>query len=168
LPPVWQRALERVVLAGQRGGETREVGREHVDAAGIVRAQRRPAGDHVQGRALAGAHLRQEQRAGREVERRQAVLPRHLPAAVAPAEPPRDHQVQNEKEVVVRAQDDPLAQSLHRAHRLALDRRHRRVDRTKQERARDARALERLVDDARPEALDVDGHVRKLRHTHKW
>ena len=72
--------------------------------------------DEVQRRAPLRARLGEEQRPGREVERRQADL---APASFAPGglpvQPARDHQVQDEPEVALEPDGDALADAAHLA-----------------------------------------------------
>src|SRR5262245_27959156 len=81
-----------------------------------------------------------------------------------PAQPARDHQVQDEVQPAVEAEDDPLAETLEALDDLPLDRGGRRVDAPEEERAREAQALEPVTEDAPLERLDVDDDVRQFGH----
>ena len=114
--------------------------------------------------ALDGACLGHQQRAAREVERRQAQLPGHGRARWAPAQTPGDHQVQDEEQVVVDADDDPFAEAFHGLHRAPLGGLERGRDGPQHERAEQPGPLDSLPDDARREAGHVHLDVRQLQH----
>ena len=65
---VGQRALDRVVLAGERIVELLERCLERLDAAGIERGKRRLTAHHLHRRALLRAGFREQQGAAREFE----------------------------------------------------------------------------------------------------
>ena len=101
---IGERALQRVALAGERLVKLFARGVERLDAAGIERAQRRLAAHQLQRGALLRARFGEEQRAVLEGERGEHLLrphPRFL-AGLPPAQPPGDHEVDDEKQVVGR------------------------------------------------------------------
>ena len=78
-----------------------QVGVEHLEAAGIVRASAsRPCTTCSDARRF-DARLGQDQRAVLEVERQQADLAGHLGARRLPAEAAGDHQVDDEEELAL-------------------------------------------------------------------
>ena len=105
-------ALDRVALAAQPLGELRGGRGEHVEAAAIELGERRAPGDEVQRRALLRRRLGEDQRAVRKVERGEPDLVRDLLAALLPAQPARDHQVDHDEAVALDADHDPLAEPL--------------------------------------------------------
>ena len=100
---IGERALERVVLARQRLAECRERRLERFDAAGIERRERRFAPHQLHRCALLRARFREEQRAVLELEHREHQLrsDARLLARLAPAQAPRDHQMEDEEEMFV-------------------------------------------------------------------
>src|SRR5205807_2590150 len=71
---VGERALQRVVLTAKRGEQIVRGDRERLDAAGIERAEFTLIGENVQRCTLPAGRLGEEQRARREIERREADL----------------------------------------------------------------------------------------------
>ena len=139
---VGQRALERVVLAPQRRGERRRVRVEHFEAAGIVRGQRVPAAATTcsDARRLVPASVRISVPCV-EVERQQADLARN---AARPAAFQRNRPAiirwNDEEQLALGLEDDPLAEPMQVDDRPPVDRGERRVDRAQQERRRQADA----------------------------
>ena len=154
---VWRSARSR--SANSRGGRG-----EHVEAAAIELGEPGAPRDEVQRRALLRRCLGEDQRAVRKVERREPDLARQLLAARLPAQPPRDHQVDHDEAIAVDADHDPLAEPLDRLDDRAGELLRRRRHRAQHERARDPDPLERLADDQRAQALDVDRDVGELGH----
>ena len=163
-PRIGQAALQRVVLARERGAERRQVGPEHVEAAAIVRLQVRTSGDQMQPGALDGAGLGHQQGAAREVESRQPQLLRHGRARRAPAQAPGDHQVQDDEQVALDADDDALAEACDGLDGAPLDGPERRRDGPQHEGAQQPDPLDLPPDDARREARHVDLDVGQFRH----
>ena len=163
-PRVGQRALERVVLPGERVAECRQVRVKDLEAARVVLAQTGFATDEMQRGPPFRARLGQDHRPRREVEAGETDLSRQLGARGLPMEAARDHEVQNEKEVALESNHDALAEPSEPGDPAAGRVRQRRVDGTEQERARDPRALQPGAGDARFESFDVDDDVRQLRH----
>ena len=131
------------------------------------------ANDEQRGPALRPG-LRQQQRADWEIESSETDLARNLdPWSLIgvicvicglPLETAGDHQVNDQEEVVIHLPDDALAETLEPAHAPALNRVDRRIDRTDEERARDANTLQPLPDDAGAERVEVELDVRQFRH----
>ena len=100
----------------------------------------------------------------REVEGHQAQLLVQRCAALAPAQPAGDHQVQHQVQLVPHVEHDALAdarKALHLAPHGAGERRHCRAQ---QKRARHAHALERAAHELVLQALDVQADVGQLGH----
>ena len=165
---IGQRALERVVLARERRVELlerrRRAARGRRDRA---RASAASPAHELQRRALLRARLGQQQRAVREVERRQDHLrpDARRSARLAPAQPPRDHQVDDQEELVVELEHDALADAPHAADDLAGDRVDRRRHRAQDERARQHHLFEHSAGHLRPQRFHVDHDVWKFRHS---
>ena len=161
---IGQRALERAVLELHPVAKRLERGVLHLEAARVVLGQRRFAAHEVQARALVRARLGEDQRAARKVERGEAPLARRARPALTPAEAPRDHQVEDQEQIALEREYDPLAEPAEAEHALSLGRGERRIDAAQERRTHDAHALERLAHAPRREAFDVDGDVGELRH----
>ena len=76
-----------------------------------------------------------------------------------PVQTAGDHQVDDDEQLALEREDDALAQAPEPHHGPPLDRGHRRIDRAQDERARQAKPLERLPDDARLEGRQVRDDV---------
>ena len=100
----------------------------------------------------------------REVERGERMAPGELRVRLLPVQAAVDHEVQDEPEVVVQAERDALAEPAQAADVPAVRRGERRVHGAQEERAGQAHALERLVQDASLQRLDVEGDVGQLGH----
>ncbi len=129
--------LEGVVLADQRGAELVERGRVDLEAAGVVVLPGVAAEEHGERCPVLRAGLGEQQGAGREVEGGQGALGGQPGPGRLPVEPAGDHQVQDEPEVAVEADGDPLPEAADLADRPAVGRLHGRLERPEQERAPD-------------------------------
>jgi hypothetical protein len=106
-------ALDGVVLRGQPRREGGEVGRHHVDAARVHRRQRVAALQQVERGAPLRAGLGEQQGpGGLELEQRQRDPPRRLASGREPLEAAGDHQVDDQEELALEPEDDPLGESL--------------------------------------------------------
>src|SRR5262245_41988871 len=88
-----ERALQRVVLARERGAECVEVTIERLDAAAIVRVEARAPLHDVQRRALLRPGFREEERSVLEVEGGEAAARGRLGGARKPVTETREHEV---------------------------------------------------------------------------
>ncbi len=162
---IGQRALQRVVLAREHLVEFLERGLQRLDAAGIERAERLLAAHELDRRAFLRARFREEQRAVGELERGEdesRTDPQFL-FGLAPSQPARDHQMDDEKKIVVEFEDDALADAAHAAHDLAVDDVNRWIDGAEDEGAEEIEAFEALADDVAGQRFDVDNDVGKFR-----
>jgi hypothetical protein len=82
-----------------------------------------------------------------------------------PAQSARDHQVDDQKKIVRKAQHDPFAETAHVENAQALDGDKRRLGRAQDERIDDAHALENLSANMLVERFAVDGDVGQFGHT---
>jgi hypothetical protein len=89
-----------VRFADERVAELVERCVERVDSARIECAERRFASDELNRRALLRTRLREKQRAGVEFKPRQHDFRTEAEraAAIPPSEPPRDHQMNDQKQ----------------------------------------------------------------------
>ena len=74
------------------------------------------------------------------------ILPGGLASGGEPAEPAGDHQVDDEEQLALEREDDPLAQAPEALHPAAGDLGGRRAHRAEHERVPDGEALERLAE----------------------
>ena len=163
---VGERALERVVLATEAaancGARRLAAARARRDRARRAPPARAPRASEA--RFFDDASVRISVPVGKSKAARPTLPGILAPRAGLPLEPPGDHQVQDEEQVVLEHEDDALAQPLERDDPLAVDGGERRLDRAQQERARQPHLVERLADHAVGDALDVDGDVGQLGH----
>src|SRR5262249_29980350 len=132
---------------------------ENFQTARIVGAEAVLAANDVERRPLLRARLGDDQCPPREVERRESDLSDGLRAARSPAKPPGDHQMKNEKEIILEREDDPLAEAPKLDNLLPFRRANRHIDRAEEEWAREPYVFERLVQDAGTKMLDVKRDV---------
>ena len=99
-----------------------------------------------------------------KVHRGQRALGGELHTRLAPVQPPRDHQVQYQPEIVLQADGDALAHTPQFPHRFPLDGVKWWRGCAEQKRTRDPHALEPLIQDARLESFHVHGDVGEFRH----
>ena len=163
-PRVGEGTLQRVVLARQHPPEVLQTAFQHLDAAGIVLPQVAGAAYDMQRRALDGAGLGEDQGAGRQVEGRQAQLARNPGLCRTPAEPPGDHQVEDQIEIALQFEDDPLAQPAETQHLPVFALLYRRLDGPEQERTREANLLEGLAYDPWLQGVDVEQDIGQFGH----
>ena len=165
-------ALERVILARQRGARTRRGRRSSTSRPpGSCCGERRLAAHEVQRRALLRAGLGKRQRAVGKAKRGQADLAGQLGAGRLPVQPARDHQVQDQEEARRRSTRRCACRAAAaRAPCWPSNSRERRIDACA---SRNGLAscdlLQRLADNARAQAFEVDGDVGQLGHgASKW
>src|SRR5215472_3060743 len=156
-PRVGERPLQGVVLATKRGGELLGSGLHRVDASAVQGAHLVLAAEQPQLRSLLGAGLGEDERAGGEIERREADPSRHRRAAGSPVEPAGDHEVEDEEQPVLEHEDQPLALTPERGHPLAGSGPQRWIGGANQRRPTHADSLQRLAQHARGQRLQVDG-----------
>src|SRR5262249_57146859 len=102
--------------------------------------------------------------AAAEAERGEPEAPGEAGPGGPPVQPPGDHQVQDEEEVAVELEHDPLPQPAEPGDEPAGRRRERRVDRAQEERVREPDDADPLAPDARAEMVPVDDDGGELRH----
>src|SRR5438552_11343691 len=112
--------LERVTLTGDRGLELVDGHLERLETSWVERSDRGLALDDGERGALLRRGFGQHERAAREVKRRESDLALERRAALLPAQPSGDHQVENEEEIAFESNDDALAHSTHVAHAPAF------------------------------------------------
>src|SRR5262249_33016549 len=134
------------------------------EAAAVEPSQLLASLHQVQRRPLLRARFREHERTPVEIERRDGAASADLRAPRLPVEAARDHEVQDQEEVLLEREHDALADPFDARHSLAASLRDRRRDRPQEKRASEADLLEPLADDARTKRLEIGGDVRKLRH----
>ena len=72
--------------------------------------------------------------------------------------------MQDEKELALQLEDDPLAQTIQRGNGFSLRRRQRRINRAQEKRRGQPDAFDSMADDARGERMQVEQDVGKLWH----
>jgi hypothetical protein len=82
-------------------------------------------------------------------------------------QPAGNHQVQHQPEIAFHSNRDSLPDSPQFAHNAALHIRNWRLRGSKQKRARQSHALDRLPDDAWFERTDVCGDIRQFWHAYQ-
>src|SRR5215472_642659 len=102
-------ALQGVICGEQNGGELLRVGLENLNATGIQLAKSGLARNHMERGAFLGASFGPEKGSHGKVKRREAARWRDFHAAGPPVKPARNHQMQNEPEVVFEANANPFS-----------------------------------------------------------
>src|SRR5688572_7976467 len=103
---------------------------EDVQTAPAKWLERRLAAHEMNRGAPLGPGFGERERSARKLERRQGDLPEELSIACAPPEPPRDHEVNHEMEIILEHEEDSLPETVERAHAFAFDLGKRRIDRS--------------------------------------
>src|ERR1700741_1157760 len=106
----------------------------------------------------------ERERAAGKIESCEAAPAGKLCPSRLPMQAPGDHQMQNEPEIAFYADGDALADAAKFADDFAFDIADGRLCSSKQKRARQAHAFERLADDSRFQRGEVRRDVWKLRH----
>ncbi len=131
-----QWSLERVALRGEAGGEGGQIEVERLEATRVESGDAGGAVGHVERGPAAAAGFGDHQRAGLEVDRRQADAPGNRGPGRQPAQPTGNHQVQHGGDFAG-VDHDALAKPPQAGDRAAGERRHRRVDGADQKRSGD-------------------------------
>ena len=163
-PRIGQRALDRMVLAGERGAKAREVGFEDLEPSARMLGDGLLAADQVEGGAFLRTRFGQYERPLRKVERRERRAAGEPRAPGTPVETARDHQMEDEVQVALEVEDDSLAEAAEPHDSLSDDRGDRRLEGPQQERAREPHLEERPSNHPGLERGQVGGDVGKLRH----
>ncbi len=161
---IGERALDRMVLAGQRRREGVARGAERLEAAGIVQRQRALAVQQMERGASLGACLGQHQAALGEVERGEPEAADEHRARRPPVQPAGDHQMEHDEQLVVEADDDALAEARQPAHGPATKGGDRRVDGAQHEGVSEPDILQRPTRQAALQRLDIGGDVGQFGH----
>src|SRR6185436_708140 len=139
---------------------------ERLDAARVVSRERSRAPHEFDRRALLRTRFGQKQRAVRKHERRE----QHLAAESqllfrsAPAQASRDHQMNDDEQLLVERQDNALAETAHTTHWLRPDFVNRRRDRAEDEGALQLDTREGMADELLSQRFDVERDVGQFRH----
>jgi hypothetical protein len=143
-------------------GEASQIGCKHIDSSAIEFPEPLFSSDEMNRRAALCPSLREDKETRWELERSECELPAELGVVWAPAQTARDHQVDDQEEITLEYEDDPLADSAQPEDLLARGFAYGRIKRANYERIADDNALESLVDNSRGEPLQVQQDVREL------
>jgi hypothetical protein len=102
----------------------------------------------------------QQQSAGRKVEGGKADSARRLRPGRLPAQPPRDHEVQDQEQLVVQFQDESLAEPAQATDRFPRGLCQRRGHTAQQKRAAQPHLVQGLSDDAGMQTFQIDHDIR--------
>ena len=130
---IGQRSFQGVIVSLQRFRECRQIDLEHLDAPGIVLRQCLASANDMERRLTLTAGFGEQQRPVVEVEGEQSDLPRDPGSLRLPAETTRNHQVEDEVQLMVEREDHPFAKPMEVLYRVAFDRGDRRVDGSEKE-----------------------------------
>src|SRR5579871_6996640 len=125
---------------------------QHLQPSGIQAAQSFFVRQHLEGRAVLRPCFGQQKTSRIELEKREWVFGGWRGERL-PVQPARNHEVQGQPEIAVKAENNPLAEPRYLAHRFAEYRLQRRRDGTQKKRAADGDAVQRLADYALPQRL---------------
>ena len=159
-----QRAFEGMVLARQRLAKGFQRASHDLDAPWIVLEEIIIAAHNVNGCAFLRSGFSEKQRPPREIKRSQSEFLRNFLVAPTPSEPAGNHEVYDQKEFVSESEHDALAQAPDRLDGLPFQLLNGRIDRSQDERAREAHRHEGLAHEVSPKRLDVDDDIRQFGH----
>src|ERR1051326_4285529 len=111
--------------------------------------------------ALLSPGFSEDERSIREIERGERNAIRQWSAARLPMQSTRDHQVNDENEVVLEIDRDSLADSFHPGDALSRRARDRGIDRPHDKRAADSNGFDCASGNSPVQGLDVRDDVRK-------
>jgi hypothetical protein len=152
-----------VALRAQPLRELLERRVEHLEPAAVELTELVLAGHQVHRCSALRAGLGQEERAVRELQCREDELPRGpFLAERSPAEPPGDHEVDDQEQPGLELEDDALAHPPQPRDATPLDGADRRVRGSQDEDVPHVDALDRLAEYARREPVEVDCDVGEL------
>src|SRR5437763_2030602 len=117
---IGERALERMVFALQPLAKRFESGVLQLEPAHVEAGERRFALHEVKRGTLLRSRLGERECTGGKLEQREGESRRRLLTTREPAQPPGDHEVEHEKELVLEREHDALAHPAHAAHALSL------------------------------------------------
>lgn len=161
---IGQCPLERVVLDAESPDELRFPRVERLESPALEGGEGGLSGHQVQRSASLGAGLGEEQRAIVEVERGEADLSRRLGSGRDPAQPPGDHEMDDDEELVLQLPHEALAHPAKEEHPAAGERGEGWIDGAEDERVRQSDGFQPAAEDAALERLQIDHDVRKLWH----
>src|SRR5512132_1977477 len=125
---VGERPLKGVILLNQPLSEFHQIRLEDFESSSPELLERLFTAHQPEGRTPLRARLGKNQRAIREIECGQTNFPGHFPSGGDPAEPPGNHEMDYEKEILFELHDDALPHSPHTKHALSIRRADRRID----------------------------------------
>src|SRR4029079_9084997 len=95
---IGQRPLQRVIAAAQRFRKRDEIGIHYLEPTWVVRSERCLTLNDMQGCLPLGTRFGEDQRSVLKIERQEADFTGDRSTGRLPAEAPRDHQVEYEKQ----------------------------------------------------------------------
>src|SRR5436190_453025 len=110
-------------------------------------------------RLMLCAGFGENQRAVLEIERKEANLSGDLASPVPPPESTRDHEMEDEKQLALGLEHNPLAQTVEVDDDAAIDRRQWRFDRSEQKRCGESVAGDAASDNSRAKRMQVEQYV---------
>jgi hypothetical protein len=159
-----QGALEGAIFQRKRCAKAVHIRSENFNPARIDGVEPLFAAHHMQrGAALAAGFCERERAAGK-IEASKGVSPSQLCIRRLPMQAAGNHQVQDEPEVAIDADGNPLADPAQGDDGAAFNTGKRRVNGAQQKHARQPHPLQRLTENARFDRRDVSGNVRQLWH----
>jgi hypothetical protein len=161
---IGERAFERVAFARECGGEGFERDLERFETAAVVLAQSVFAAHDVNRCSSLRAGFGQNKRAVVEVEGGEAELSRNLRAFRQPFEATGNHQMDDEEEVVLEAEDDALAEAAQCDDGFSGELCGTGLDRAKDEWVGEPDLFERMAEHAGFQRFEVDRDVGKFGH----
>src|SRR4029079_2937421 len=139
-----------------------------ISPAAIHRLERLLARDEMQGCPALAACLRYHERSRFELQQRKAYPAGRLRAFGKAAQPAGDHQVQNEEQLALQGEHDPLAEAAQADDLATFHRADRRIRGAQQKRVEQHDPAQGPALDVRAQALQVDGDIRQLGHLHNF
>src|SRR6185437_14982247 len=161
---IGERSLECVILQRELCAERIGCRVERLDAASIERAKRGLALYRVQRCAARSARFCQKQRSRRKTEARQHGARWTLLSRCAPAEPSRDHEVDDEKELIAEAEHDAFPDAAHTGHMPTLVFGDGWSHGAQHEGSFDARVFQRLPAHPWRKLLEIDRDIGEFWH----
>src|SRR5579883_487877 len=162
-----KRPLECTVLSRECTAKRIQVARKNLDASRINVAQTLFSGKDIQRRTPLCACFGKDQRAGGEIECSEIISSSQLRTRSLPMKPSRNHQVQNQPEIVIESDSNAFTDAPQLTHCMAFHIFYRGVRRAQQKGARNPNMLQRLSDNARLQRADIGSNVRQLRHEYQ-
>lgn len=161
---ICERALQGMILGGERRAERFGSGFEHLNSTGVQRLESSFALNDVQRSPAFGARLGQGEGATFEIKRGQVLAAGKLDARGLPMKTSGNHEVNDKPYIIFEADGDALPDSFKTCDGLIFGCRRRRRDGAQKKRSCDADMQQLLIEYARVERSEVGFDVWQLRH----